>query len=182
MIDDRGATLYQRFLEGDNDAFDEIIGIYRNSLIFFINRFVNNFDNAEDIAAEVFAYIIFKPKKYNFKVTFKTYIFMLGRSRALDFIRKESKRTHISIESLYTQPSDDDVLLEEEIIAEEEKRQLYRALASLPQDYQTAIHLVYFEGLKYEDAAKVMDKDKKHVENILYRAKKALKQYFKEDN
>ncbi len=178
---DRGAQLYQRFLDGDNDAFDEIIGIYRSSLIFFINRFVNNLDSAEDIAAEVFAYIIFKPKRYNFKVTLKTYIFMLGRSRALDFIRKESKRTYIPFESLYEQPSDDGRLLEEEVIAEEEKRELYKALASLPDDYQTAIHLVYFEELKYEDAAKVMGKNKKQIENLVYNAKKAVKRYFTEE-
>ena len=40
---------------------------------------------------------------------------------------------------------------------------------------QTAVHLVYFEDLTYEDAARVMKKNKKQVANLLYRAKEKLR-------
>ncbi|MBQ8896287.1 MAG: RNA polymerase sigma factor [Clostridia bacterium] len=180
MNNDQGAVFYKRFLEGDESAFEEILNTYREGLTFFICRYVKNVDVAEDIAADVFAYIIFKPKKYNFKVSLKTYLYTIGRSRALDWLRKESKRRHIPIESLYNEPSDNSKTLEETVIAEEEKRKLYAAMDKLPDDYKTAMHLVYFEGLSYEEAAKVMDKNKKQIENIIYRAKKTLRKYLEE--
>jgi len=180
MNNDQGAVFYKRFLEGDESAFEEILNTYREGLTFFICRYVKNVDVAEDIAADVFAYIIFKPKKYNFKVSLKTYLYTIGRSRALDWLRKESKRRHIPIESLYNEPSDNNKTLEETVIAEEEKRRLYAAMDKLPDDYKTAMHLVYFEGLSYEEAAKVMDKNKKQIENIIYRAKKTLRKYLEE--
>ena len=40
---------------------------------------------------------------------------------------------------------------------------------------QAAVHLVYFEELSYEDAAKVLGKSKKQIDNLLYRAKTALR-------
>ena len=45
---DNGASSYRRYLEGDQTAFDEIMGLYRNSLTFFINRFVHDMDAAEE--------------------------------------------------------------------------------------------------------------------------------------
>ncbi len=51
MKEDRGAVCYKRFLDGDESAFEEILNDYRDGLTFFINRFVNNVDVAEDIAA-----------------------------------------------------------------------------------------------------------------------------------
>lgn len=175
MNSDHGAELYKRFLNGDELAFEEMLNCYRAGLMFFINRFVNNVDIAEDIAADVFAYIIFKPNKYNFKVSLKTYLYMIGRSRALDWIRKESRRRNVSYETLDFELSNDSQTLEEAVIAGEEKRRLYEAMEVLSDDYRTAIHLVYFDELTYEEAAKVMNKSKKQVENLVYRAKKALK-------
>ena len=180
MNSDQGAVFYKRFLEGDEGAFEEILNTYREGLTFFINRYVNNIDVAEDLAADVFAYLIFKPKKYNFKVSLKTYLYMIGRSRALDWLRKESKRRHLSIDSLYSEPCDEAKSLEERVIAEEEKRKLYDAMDKLPEDYKTAMHLVYFEGMSYEEAASVMKKDKKQIENIIYRAYKYLKKFLEE--
>lgn len=182
MNNDRGAALYARFLEGDEAAFEEIMNTYRTSLTFFINRYVNNVDVAEDIAADVFAYIIFKPKKYNFKVTLKTYLYMIGRSRALDWLRKETKRSYIPLYELYHEPTDDERSLEDSVIADEEKKHLHEAMKKLPNDYRIAIHLVYFEDLSYEEAARVMHKNKKQIENLIYRGKKALKSILEEDD
>ncbi len=182
MIDDRGALLYARFLEGDESAFEDIMNEYRHGLMFFIKRYVQNTEAAEDIAADVFAYLIFKPKKYNFKVSLKTYLYMLGRSRALDWLRKESRRTHLPLESLYSEPSSDDDDLADIVIRDEEKRKLHDAIEALPKDYRSAMHLVYFEGLKYEEAAAVMKISKKQIENIIYRAKKTLRNSLEIDN
>lgn len=182
MNDERGALIYARFLEGDEEAFEEIMNEYRHGLMFFINLYVQNIDAAEDIAADVFAYLIFKPKKYNFKVSLKTYLYMLGRSRALDWLRKESKRTHLPLESFYSEPSDDTNSLEDIVIRDEEQRKLYKAIEELPKDYQTAMHLIYFEGLKYKEAAEVMKISKKQIENIVYRAKKILRKSLEGDS
>ena len=55
------------------------------------------------------------------------------------------------------------------------------ALIQLNDDMRAAVHLVYFEQLSYEDAAKVMKKNKKQVDNLLYRAKSTLRTILTEE-
>ena len=55
------------------------------------------------------------------------------------------------------------------------------ALIQLTDDMRAAVHLVYFEQLSYEDAAKVMKKNKKQVDNLLYRAKSTLRTILTEE-
>ena len=67
------------------------------------------------------------------------------------------------------------MLLEEQFLQKERYRALSEALHTLPEDMKAAIHLIYFEDLSYEEAAAVMKKNKKQVDNLLYRAKNALR-------
>ena len=168
---DNGASSYRRFLDGDETAFDAIVKEYRLPLVFFVDRYVGDIAAAEDIAIDVFMYLLAEPKKYNFKVSLKTYLFMLGRSRAIDYIRRRKRLTDLG--SL--KETADRNLLEDELLTDERKRAVNEALKKLKDDMRIAIHLVYFEQLSYEETAKVMKKSKKQVDNLLYRAKKELR-------
>ena len=76
----------------------------------------------------------------------------------------------------------DERALEEEVLADERKHAVNAALAQLPEDQRTAIHLVFFAEMSYADAARVMKKSKKQVDNLLYRAKKALRGILEESD
>ena len=171
---DNGASSYRRYLDGDEAAFDEILKSYRDNLTFFINRYVHDPDAAEDLAIDTFMYLIVHPWRYHFMVPLKTYLFMIARSRALDYLKHRKKLNMIPIEEVSTMVSDG-ISLEELILLDERKQALNRALSQLSGEMQTAVHLVYFEDLTYEDAAKVMKKNKKQVANLLYRAKEKLR-------
>ena len=49
------------------------------------------------------------------------------------------------------------------------------ALARLPEDMRGAVQLIYWEEMTYAEAAKVMGKNRKQVDNLLYRAKGELR-------
>ena len=69
----------------------------------------------------------------------------------------------------------DSVLLEEQFLMNQRERMLHKALQQLPEDMRAAVHLVYFEGLSYQEAALVMKKSRKQIDNLLYRAKGTLR-------
>ena len=166
-----GESSYRRFLDGEERAFDEIMRQYRDSLTFFINRYVDDYDTAEDIAIDVFMYITLHPHRYNFKVSLKTYLFMLGRSRALDYLRKKKRRREVPLTE-----KENELCYEFQSLIEkaENGRIISQAIDKLPTDMKTAIHLVYFEQLTYKEAASVMKKNVKQVDNLIYRGKKEL--------
>ncbi|MDD4291790.1 MAG: RNA polymerase sigma factor [Clostridia bacterium] len=165
-----GESSYRRFIEGDESGFNDIVHEYRLNMIFFVNRFVNDIDVAEDICADVFVNIYENKHRYNFKTPLKTYLFVIARNKAIDCLRKRKKETILD-ENIVQ--SEDELI--DAVISDEEKRRLSKAMDGLNVDYRTALHLVYFEELSYADAAKVMRKSEKQIKNLVYRAKIALK-------
>ena len=177
---DEGMMLYRRYLDGDEAAFSEIIERYRDPVTFFVQRYIHDLPAAEDIAMDTFMELIVHPKRYNFKDSLKTYLFMMARSRALDHLRREKRRPAVPIEDQEELLADEQSL-EESVLQNERARLLHHAIAQLPDEQQTAVHLVYFEDRSYEDTAQIMKKTRKQVDNMLYRAKKALKELIGEE-
>ena len=104
---------------------------------------------------------------------------MLGRSRALDYIKH--RKVYSFVEFTEAEGVRDDNTLEELVLADERKRALRTAVAKLSEDMRVVIHLIYFEEMTYEEAAKVMKKNRKQIDNLLYRAKKELRIILGED-
>ena len=171
---DNGASSYRRFLSGDESAFDLIMEELFYPLVFFIDRYVQDVHTAEDIAMDVFSELIVHKHRYNFKVSLKTYLYMVGRSRALDHIKHRKCVEFVEL-SETDETADDRLALEEMVLADERKRMIHNAISQLPEDMRVAVHLIYFENMTYDEAAKVMKKNRKQVDNLLYRAKKALR-------
>ena len=177
---DNGASSYRRFLDGDESAFDDIMKELFDNLVFFINRYVHDIHAAEDIAIDAFSDLIVNKHRYNFKVTLKTYLFMLGRSRALNYIKHRKVIDLVELEEA-DKAFPEEETLEEIVLTDERKRVINDALCLLSDDMRIVIHLVYFENLSYKEAARVMKKNHKQIDNLLYRAKKELRIILGED-
>lgn len=177
---DNGASSYRRYLKGDDDAFREIVNAYFDNLVFFIDRFVHDYAASEDIALDVFTCLVVNKGHYHFGVSLKTYLFMLGRSRALDYIRRRSKLSMEPLSEADQLPSGDPTP-EELVLADERRRTVNRALAQLDESLHLAVHLVYFEQLSAREAGKVLRKTEKQIYNLLYRAKQRLRSILKEE-
>ena len=171
---DNGASSYRRFLDGDESAFECVMKELFHGLVFFIDSFVHDTHAAEDLAIDTFSDLVVHRHRYNFKVSLKTYLYMVGRSRALDYIKHRKVLTLVEL-SEADGAEDDTAALEELVLADDRKRQVHAAIAKLPPDMRVAVHLIYFEEMTYEEAARVMKKSRKQVDNLLYRAKKELR-------
>jgi len=57
----------------------------------------------------------------------------------------------------------------------EELKALLRALNELRPDYRDVLHLLYFEEMSYREAAAVLKKSAKQINNLAFRAKNAMR-------
>ncbi len=171
--------LYHRFASGDDTAFDAIMDTYHSGLILFINKLVGNYSISEELAADCFVEILIHRKRFLGNSDFRTYLYSIARHKAIDYIRKDAKKKIVNPEDIFELSDDADV--EEEFIADEKKRVLHRAIEKLSEDYRAAVYLIFFEELSYEQAAKVLGKSKKQIDNLIYRAKNALKKILTEE-
>ena len=96
---DNGASSYRRFREdGDESGLIEIIRDYKDGLILYLNSFVGNIHTAEELAEDTFVLLGIKKPKDKGKGSFKTWLYTIGRNVAVDYLRRNSKRTEIFTE------------------------------------------------------------------------------------
>lgn len=177
---EQGADSYRRFLDGDESGFDEIIRLYHDGLIFFLNRYVHCFAAAEDLAADTFMELIVHKNRYSFRSSFKTYLFAIARHKAMDYLRHESHLAPMTAEEALCDAADT-ASVERAVLAEEQKREIERLLATLTQDYATYLHLSLFEEMTNDEIAVILHKTKRQMTNLAYRAKQALKEAMRKE-
>lgn len=171
---DNGACSYRRFLGGDDEGIVEIIRDYKDGLILFLNRYVNDVHIAEELAEDTFFRIIIKKPLFVRKGSFKTWLYTIGRNTAVNYLKRSGR-------TLYTAPEDLEHLsgeiesLEKAYIREEEKIFIHRALANINPDYGKVLYLKFFENMSNDEIASVLKKDRRQVENLIYQSKRALK-------
>ena len=173
---DNGADSYRRFLNGDESGFDEILELYHDNLIYFINRYVKNFTAAEDLAADTFMELLIHKKRYSFK----TYLFSIARHKAVDYIRREKRFSPVPADELPEDCTDIDEV-EKTVISDETQKKIKEISLTLSEDYATYIHLSVFEGMDNDDIAKIMKKSKKQIANLSYRAKNAMREALRKE-
>lgn len=172
---DNGASSYRRFLDGDETGLNEIVEMYGNNLMYFINGIVKNVELAEDLMEDTFMELIIHKPHFRGESSFKTYLFKIGRNKALNAL----KRNRIYVE--FDDDLEDVQKLEETIITNEKNRHIKSAISKLKDDYAMVIHLIYFEGMSYDEIGKVMKKTNKQIKNLAYRARNSLKEILEKE-
>lgn len=170
---DYGASSYRRFLAGDDSGLAEVIRLYKDGLMFYINGYVHDISMAQDLTEDVFFKLAVKKPHFREEALFKTWLYTIGRNLALNRLKKLSRHKECSTEGL--EISSEEELLEQRCLKNERNTCLYRAMVQLKPEYREVLHLLFFEGMKNAEAAKIMKKNTRQIENLAYRAKRSLR-------
>lgn len=172
-------TLYRRYLEGDESGLDGLVERYGNSLTFYINGYIRDLHDAEDLMIEAFAYITVK-KPCIRDGCLKAYLYKTARNLALRFATKYRLRRCFGFEDLKIEPVGD-MLIEEVLQTKERNRTLHMCMEQLSPDYREALYLVYFENMHHTEAAIVMKKSKKQISDLVYRGRNSLRKRLEQE-
>ena len=171
---DNGASSYRRYLDGDDIGLTEIIREYKDGLTLYINSYVDNIFTAEDLMEDTFFKLATKKPRFSSKSSFKTWLYAIARNIAWDYLRKNSKVASTPIDNLSNYIAEE-MNVEREYLIKEQKIILHRIMRELKAEYFQVLYLVYFEDFTNEEIAKIMKKNKRQIENLIYRAKGTLK-------
>lgn len=172
---DNGASSYRRFRDnGDESGLAEIIREYRDGLIFYLNSFIGNIYIAEDLAIDTFVVLGTKKPRDKGNCSFKTWLYTIGRNRAINYLKKHSKVKEIPLNECAELISEEESL-EIGFIKDENKMVLHKALGKLKSEYHQVLWLYYFEDLSQQEIGYIMKKSRHSIETLIYRARKSLK-------
>ena len=173
MEKDLDKKLYNDYLNGEKEAFEILYNKYKNKIEYFIYNIVKDYHKAEDIAQETFIYVIQHQMREN--SSFKYYIYLVARSKALNYINVEKRRNEITEKYL----TNDDEQIEKDVLdiitTEESKKELLESIELLDERYKNAIYLVNIEGLSYEETSKILGETLQNTKNLIHRGKKQLR-------
>ena len=151
---------------GDESAFAEIMARYRNPLTNYLYRFLNDYEEAVDLAQETFVRVYFALDRYHTEYAFSTYIYRIATNLAISEIRRRKRRKLLSLTGLFQgeddsevefQPTDGKMLADEELVEDERSQIIGKAIAALPEKYRVPVILRDVEGKSYDEVAEIME-------------------------
>ena len=146
-------VFYRQYLSGDDEGLNALMEKYGAPLTLYIDGYLHDVHEAEELMLDVFAYLFTKKPK----------------------VRHKSKRKPLfSLDELTGEP-DGRLLAEEVIRTEERNRVLHFCMGEMNPDYREVLYLTYFEDMSYAQAAEVTGKTVKQITNMVYRGKESLR-------
>ena len=178
-------ALIEATKNGDEDAFAVIITRYRSPITNYLYRFLNDYEEAVDLAQETFVRVYFAIDRYHTEYAFSTYIYRIATNLAISEMRKRKRRTILSLTGLFQsdaeddteyQPTDERSLPDKDLIDDEKERVIAKAIATLPPKYRVPVILRDIEGRTYEEIASILDLGLGTTKSRISRARALLKE------
>jgi RNA polymerase sigma-70 factor (ECF subfamily) len=151
----------------------------------YLYRFLNDYEEAVDLAQETFVRVYFAIDRYHTQFAFSTYIYRIATNLAISEIRRRKRRRLLSLTGLFQgeadeavefQPPDTRPLADAELVDDERDQTIARAIAALPEKYRIPIILRDIEGRSYDEVAEIMGLGLGTTKSRISRARGLLKE------
>ena len=177
IIEDIDSACLRALVEGDCDAFAQIVDRWQTRLINFFYRSTGNRADAEDLAQETFIELNRVAARYQPQGTFRAFVFTLARRRLIDGYRKKARRP---LE--YVDPSE--YFMQSQAESSNQIREIeeafHCALAALPENQRNAILMLQQQGLSYNEIAQALNASVSAIKTWIHRARTHLRQELKD--
>ena len=171
----------------DREAFKIIVETWQNMVYNTALGILQNAEDAEDTAQEVFIKVYESIASFKEESKFSTWLYRITVSKAMDYIRKKKRKKRFAfIQSLYGK--NDGVLIDPpdffhpgvKIENKENATALFKAIEKLSSNQKTAFVLNKMEGLSYLEIGEIMNLSDSAIDALLQRAKKNLQTSLKD--
>ena len=177
--------LIARFQDGDEQAYVELVNRFRNRLMTFVYRFVNDMEKAEDIVQDTLMKLYTHGHYYRNIAKFSTWIYTIAGNFAKTELRRKKRHKVTNLSQMgfddreYQLPSVEPETGETAQGHFAEKK-IQMAIQELPLHFRTVVILRDIQELSYEEISKIVDVPLGTVKSRINRARLQLQQSLKE--
>ena len=159
--------------KGDEMAFKEIVGIYKDRIVNFLCQLTGDYQKAVELSQETFMRVYFKANKYKPIAPLSSWIYAIAsnlaktemkKMRRVPLISIEEVENSLAIESQGSNPPDRSLV-----------RKVRKALDSLPPRYKIPVILKDIEGFSQEEIAQILKKPLGTIKARISRGREYLK-------
>ena len=161
------SELMVRYMAGDENAFSEIVSLYKDPLYAFLRKFLNQQALVEDVFQDTFLQLYASRDKFDHNRPLRPWLFTIAANKAKDALRKIQRRSEMS---LGTVASSDDMSIDDlfnmlssyeqtpldEVSRDETAQRVRMIIADLPENLRIILTLSYFEQFSYKQMAEIL--------------------------
>ncbi len=179
-------SLVRDFISGDDAAFAQLVGKYKDAITNYINMIIGDYDTSVDLCQETFLRVYRNINRYSNIYQFSTWIYRIATNLAIDELRYRKRRGRVFHRNVWGKKNGEeegtpdfeiaDVRSSprDEILRKESGRVLQEAIRSLPEKYRTAFIMREIQELSYETISTILKCSAGTIKSRLHRARELL--------
>lgn len=179
------ASVVQAHLNGDAQAFEELVERYQKRLLNFVYRTIGDRERGEDLVQEVFIRVHRHLHRFDQTKKFSTWIYTIASNLAKNELRNRSRNPLVLFQTIKKNWEADHRPLQfedkhhrpDDLYRKRHLRELVDwTVAQLPEHHRVVFVLRELEGKTYEEIAEITDCNLGTVKSRLNRARNRFAQ------
>lgn len=176
----------QELVEGiknkNEKAFSELVQMYQKQVINTCFGFLGNYEDAQDVAQDVFIKVYEYAHNFRKESKISTWIYRISINESLNYKKRLSRRNFLKYFDFLNQNNNIEInnnfIVSEEVVELEEKNSVInKALDKLPENQRIAFTLHKYDDIPYQQISEIMNISLSAVESLIFRAKQNLQKY-----
>jgi len=163
--------LIRRYVDGDLEAFEELMRAHEDRVFGICLRMLRDRDAALDVTQETFITVFRKAHKYKAQAAFSTWLYRVTMNTCYDHLRR-TKRRHA--DALPEGMDPEDPLAADPLAAAELRPDIEKALATISEEFRSAVVLVDLQGLAIDQSAEILGVPSGTVKSRVFRGRRLL--------
>ena len=164
--------LIRDFLNGSESAFNLLVRKYRQKIYWYARRMLGNHSDADEVTQEVLITLYKKLHTFKFESSLNTWIYKITNSKTLSLIRKQKVREYFSLESLFGNGTDEDIIYDYE--NKEKLERVLKYLKKIPPKQREVFIMRHFDELSYKEIAEITGKSEGTLKANYFHALKKI--------
>ncbi|MCE9546891.1 MAG: sigma-70 family RNA polymerase sigma factor [Planctomycetia bacterium] len=153
----------------DSRAYETLVHRYEREIYSYLRRYLGDAELAEDAFQGTFLQVHLKCGQFDADRRFRPWLYTVATNQAIDLQRRNKRHKMVSLDGPSRSSDDHELAALIELVrgaeaapsaqmeTEERRTWVRDAVSSLPEMLKAAVTLVYYQGLKYREAAEVLD-------------------------
>ncbi len=168
--------------KGDSRAFDILVVKYQDRLIYSVYKFCKDMELSQDITQEAFVKAFRNIDKFRGESSFYTWIYRIAINTAKNYFSNKSRGAETYNEDILDTALSDMSLNSDNpetlLAAEEMKDAVNQAFQNLPDEIRSTLSLREYDGLSYEEIAKVQNCPIGTVRSRIFKGRELINETF----
>lgn len=169
-------------LKGNQNAFGDIVDLFKDKVFQLCYRMLGNRHEAEDLAQEAFVKAYINIRSFNIQMKFSTWLYRIATNLCIDRLRKKKPDYYLDAEiagteglTMHAQIASENELPEEKLEHIELQESIQEEIMRLPEKYRSVIILKYIEELSLKEMSEILDLPIGTIKTRIHRGREALR-------